>query len=79
MRILLDMNLAPGWCKILQQHGWDAIHWSSLGSGSEPDSVLMEWAAANGYVVLTHDLDPGALLVSTRAKGPSVVQTVRAV
>ena len=35
----------------------------------------MGWAASNGYVVFTHDLDFGAILATTQAKTPSVIQT----
>lgn len=34
----------------------------------------MAWARANDHVVFTHDMDFGALLASTRATGPSVLQ-----
>ena len=34
----------------------------------------MEWAANNGYIVFTHDLDFGTLIAVTRARGPSVIQ-----
>ena len=34
----------------------------------------MAHARANGMVVLTHDLDFGALLALTHAEGPSVLQ-----
>lgn len=34
----------------------------------------MAFAKANGYVVLTHDLDFGAILVATHGEKPSVVQ-----
>lgn len=34
----------------------------------------MAWAIANSYVVFTHDLDFGAMLAMTHAKGPSVLQ-----
>lgn len=34
----------------------------------------MAFAATNNYVVLTHDLDFGAILVATRGEKPSVVQ-----
>jgi len=32
------------------------------------------WAKANGYCIVTHDLDFGAILAATRAAGPSVIQ-----
>jgi predicted nuclease of predicted toxin-antitoxin system len=34
----------------------------------------MEWARREGFVVLTSDLDFGALLHSTHGMGPSVIQ-----
>ena len=34
----------------------------------------MDFARANSYVVLTHDLDFGAILAATHGKKPSVVQ-----
>ena len=74
MRIQVDMNLAPKWCEILGRHGWEAVHWSTIGNSSAADRVLMQWAAEHNHMVLTHDLDFGALLAATRATGPSVVQ-----
>jgi predicted nuclease of predicted toxin-antitoxin system len=34
----------------------------------------MSWAKDNGFIVFTHDLDFGAILASTNADGPSVIQ-----
>ncbi len=34
----------------------------------------MDYARANDYIVLTHDLDFGTILAATRGTGPSVVQ-----
>jgi predicted nuclease of predicted toxin-antitoxin system len=34
----------------------------------------MDWAAAHGYIVFTHDLDFGTMLALTHAAGPSVLQ-----
>jgi predicted nuclease of predicted toxin-antitoxin system len=34
----------------------------------------MTWARTNAHVVVTHDLDLGALLATTQAQGPSVIQ-----
>jgi predicted nuclease of predicted toxin-antitoxin system len=74
MKFLIDMNLSPKWCPVLQAEGWNAVHWSQVGDRSAPDAQLMAWALAEGRVVLTHDLDFGAILAATQAKGPSVVQ-----
>ena len=73
MNIVIDMNLSPGWVQILEDHGWTAQHWSEVGDPRAIDRTITDWAAHNGYVVLTHDLDFGALLALTHAAGPSVV------
>jgi predicted nuclease of predicted toxin-antitoxin system len=74
MKLLIDMNLSPDWATVFEQQGWEALHWSMVGDPRATDSVIMEWACANDYVVFTHDLDFGTLLAITRAQGPSVVQ-----
>jgi len=74
MKILVDMNLSPGWVSFLAKAGFEAVHWSEVGSGNAEDSELMRWAAEAGYVVLTADLDFGAILAATQGRRPSVVQ-----
>lgn len=74
MKLLIDMNLSPQWVPLLQEAGWEAVHWSSIGEPSAPDQELFKYALSNCYVILTHDLDFGAILAATRANGPSVVQ-----
>jgi predicted nuclease of predicted toxin-antitoxin system len=44
------------------------------GPTSAGPMLLMAYAAAHGFVVLTHDLDFGAILAVTRGEKPSVVQ-----
>jgi|SRR5262245_7366363 len=73
MKLLVDMNLSPGWVTFLAAEGLEAVHWSQVGPGSD-DAELMRWAAAAGYVVLTADLDFGAILAATGDTRPSVVQ-----
>ena len=74
MKILIDMNLSPEWVAILGRHGITAVHWSTVGDPRAEDSVLMDWARANDYIVFTHDLDFGATLALTQANSPSVIQ-----
>lgn len=74
MKIVLDMNLSPEWVPFLTSAGFDAVHWSTVGDPRASDSALMAWARENGRLVFTHDMDFGALLAATRAKGPSVLQ-----
>lgn len=74
LRILIDMNLSPEWVNELRLHGFDAVHWASVGDARADDGTLISWARANGYTLFTHDLDFGTLLAMTHAAGPSVLQ-----
>jgi predicted nuclease of predicted toxin-antitoxin system len=74
VKILLDMNLTPKWRFPLTDARYEVRHWSEIGPASAPDTVLMEWARQNGYIVFTNDLDYGALLYATGASAPSVIQ-----
>jgi predicted nuclease of predicted toxin-antitoxin system len=74
MKLLVDMNLSPRWVDVLIDAGIETAHWSALGAYDAPDLQIMAYASANGYVVLTHDLDFGAILAATHGKKPSVVQ-----
>ena len=44
------------------------------GALNAPDTEIMAYAKANDFVVLTHDLDFGAILAATHGDKPSVVQ-----
>ncbi len=74
VKVLVDMNLSPEWAPVLQRQGWSAVHWSTVGDPRAADRTIMDWAAANGYIVFTHDLDFGTTLALTHATGPSVLQ-----
>ncbi|HEX4032313.1 MAG TPA: DUF5615 family PIN-like protein [Terracidiphilus sp.] len=74
MRLLVDMNLAPGWISLLVEAGLEAVHWSSVGAANAPDTEIMAYAGTHGYVVLTHDLDFSAILAVTHGEKPSVAQ-----
>ena len=74
MKILIDMNLSPTWGKALKEVSIESVHWSELGPATTPDPAIMAFAAANGLVVLTNDLDFGAALAAANKDKPSVVQ-----
>ena len=74
VKLVVDMNLSVEWVAELASHGWSAVLWSTVGDPTAEDSVIMAWAATNGYVVFTHDLDFGTMLALTHATGPSVLQ-----
>lgn len=73
MRLLLDQNMPRGWLEDLRDAGFEAIRWSDVGPRDADDEAICAWALAHDYVVLTFDLDFGAILQSAGAVGPSVV------
>ena len=74
MKLLIDMNLSPLWVELFAASGLESIHWSRIGDPAAPDCVIMDYAAAHGLVIFTHDLDFGALLADRKSRQPSVIQ-----
>lgn len=74
MKLLVDMNLSPRWIDFLEGAGFKVTHWSTTGAAGATDDAIMAHARANDFVVLTHDLDFGAILAATHGHKPSVVQ-----
>jgi predicted nuclease of predicted toxin-antitoxin system len=74
VKVLVDMNLSPRWAAFLAEKGFEAAHWSALGAADAADEVLFRHAAAGGWVILTNDLDFGAILAHAKSGKPSVVQ-----
>jgi predicted nuclease of predicted toxin-antitoxin system len=74
VKLLIDMNLSPRWVEWLSSAGFASAHWSTVGMPTARDAEIMEYAARNDYVVLTHDLDFGSILATTGGGKPSVVQ-----
>jgi predicted nuclease of predicted toxin-antitoxin system len=35
------MNLSPEWQPLLQENGFEAVHWSAIGAGNAPDTEIM--------------------------------------
>jgi predicted nuclease of predicted toxin-antitoxin system len=74
IKILVDMNLTPDWCPLLVNCGWPTVHWSTVGDPRASDRQIIDWAAANGYIVFTHDLDFGTAVALTHRTGPIILQ-----
>lgn len=68
------MTPSPRWTWFLDEAGIEAAHWSALGAVDAPDAAVMAFAKLHDRVVLTHDLDFGAILAATQRAKPSVVQ-----
>ena len=68
MKLLVDMNLSPHWVPLLVKAGMQARHWSEVGKPDASDLEIFDYAALNDYVILTYDLDFGAILAVGRGK-----------
>jgi predicted nuclease of predicted toxin-antitoxin system len=68
------MNLSPEWVDTLRQAGFESIHWSAVGNIRAPDAEILAWADRNEHVLMTHDLDFGAILAARGSARPSVLQ-----
>ena len=51
------MNLSPSWVELLVGHGFEAVHWSTIGAATAPDVGVLTWANEHHFVVITNDLD----------------------
>jgi predicted nuclease of predicted toxin-antitoxin system len=74
MKILVDMNLSPRWVDFLRSAGYEATHRSKIGPHDARDDIVLRWAVDHSHIVLTSDLDFGAILAATKERRPSVVQ-----
>ncbi len=52
VRVLIDMNLSPEWCKVFESVSWTSYHWNDVGLPSAPDTELMDWARKEDCIVL---------------------------
>lgn len=73
MRFLVDVNLSVEVARWLRGQGYDAIHLDEVGLPQLADEDIVARAAAEGRVVLTRDLDFGAIVTGAGARPVSVV------
>jgi predicted nuclease of predicted toxin-antitoxin system len=73
VKFLVDMPLPPALAQWLQAQGHDAVHAVALGLERAADSAIMERATAEGWTIVTADLDYPRLLALAEAIGPSLI------
>lgn len=73
MRFLADMGIAQSTVKWLRSIGHEAKHLREEGLQKLPDRDIFTKAQKEGSIVLTFDLDFGAIAASVRAALPSVI------
>jgi predicted nuclease of predicted toxin-antitoxin system len=74
VKLLVDMNLSPSWVERLARHGFETVHWSTIGTATAPDVEILTWANEHAFVLITNDLDFSAILAAGGGVSPSVVQ-----
>jgi predicted nuclease of predicted toxin-antitoxin system len=74
VKLLVDMNLSPSWVTRLGRHGFEAVHWSTVGAATASDVEILTFANEHHFVVITNDLDFSAILAASAGAAPSVVQ-----
>jgi predicted nuclease of predicted toxin-antitoxin system len=67
------MIMSPKWNSTLREAGYESVHWSTLGPSDAPDSDIATFAAVDGAIILTNDLDFGKILADRNASKPSII------
>ncbi|MDP2997679.1 MAG: DUF5615 family PIN-like protein [Bryobacterales bacterium] len=73
MKFFVDMPLSPELAQWLRAEGHDAVHGNDLLMHQSPDSEILRFAAANGRVIITADLDFPRLLSALGSAGPGLI------
>lgn len=74
MRLLIDANLSPKVAVALGKSGIESVHVGGAGLLTASDRSILDYAAANGLVIVSADSDFGELLAASRgATRPSAV------
>jgi predicted nuclease of predicted toxin-antitoxin system len=74
VKIVVDMNLSTLWVGVLRSAGYEAVHWSRVGSGGDSDDEIVSYADRNASIIMTRDLDFGEYIATSGRNWPSVVQ-----
>ena len=68
------MNLSPRWTDFFSERGIEAVHWKNIGAANASDSEIINYTGVNGFTILSHDLDFGAILAVSSMSKPSIIQ-----
>jgi predicted nuclease of predicted toxin-antitoxin system len=71
------MNLSPRLATIFREKGYESVHWTEVGKCEACDWDILHGAYENDRVIITNDLDFGAILAAEGLRFPSVIQTRR--
>jgi len=74
MRFLVDANLSPRVATLLSGEGFESIHVGDVDLLTATDQAILDYAAANGLVIISADSDFGELLAVSRVAGSGYVR-----
>ena len=74
MKLLLDQGLPRFSAQLLRNSEIDALHTGECGLARSSDRQIIDFAKAQGRIVVSLDSDFHALLALSRARSPSVVR-----
>ena len=77
MKFPIDMNLSPLWVSFLAEKGFTAVHWSTVGQPWAADSEIFDFAAANEWIVFTHDWISVCYWLRSGQEGPVSFKSAR--
>ena len=73
MRFLVDANMSPRVAELLRSSGHDAIAVREVGLADASDDEILDRAATDDRIVISHDTDFGTLLAFRRLSKPSLI------
>lgn len=73
MKFLADMGISQSTVRWLKEKGYDAIHLRDENLHTLPDDKIFKKAKKENRIVLTCDLDFGAILAFSKAEFPSII------
>ena len=73
MKFLADLGISLSTVIWLRQRGYDSIHLREQGLQRIPDTEIIEKAKKGNRVILTCDLDFGAIMSASKGICPSVI------
>lgn len=71
MRFIVDANISPRLASLLSYAGHDAVAVRTVGLGAASDEEILNYAAEQNRVVVSHDTDFGTLLALRQLAKPS--------
>ncbi len=73
MKLLLDENLIPSFCAILQELGYSSRHVYDVDLDQTPDEKIVAFARSSGETILTNDLDFSRIMALSKEEFPSII------